>query len=165
MIVDEPSRGGIPAPWFSALPGIDRVQAFSQGLILLPPLARLQGMRAAHVGPGSGTWTVPASAWTRGLVGIPDICAFVETTLTGVTMTAASAGHEVVPRTLVINYFRPHRSHRNTISIVSKGNPTGYPAPDAAELPGACQTADLLYVLPAATAYGGPEQWWPREAS
>jgi uncharacterized protein (TIGR00369 family) len=119
MIVDEPSRGGIPAPWFSALPGIDRVQAFSQGLILLPPLARLQGMRAAHVGPGSGTWTVPASAWTRGLVGIPDICAFVETTLTGVTMTAASAGHEVVPRTLVINYFRPHRSH--TGNLLARG--------------------------------------------
>jgi class 3 adenylate cyclase len=42
-------------------------------------------------------------------VGIGDICAFVETALTGVTVTAAAPGHEVVPRTLVINYFRPYR--------------------------------------------------------
>jgi class 3 adenylate cyclase len=85
------------------------MQALSQGRVLLPPLARLQGMRAAHVGPGSGTWTIPVSPWTRGLVGLLDICAFVETALTGVTITAAPPGHDVVPRTLVINYFRPAR--------------------------------------------------------
>ncbi len=119
MIADEAARGSIPPPWFCALPGIERMQVFSQGLMLLPPLARLQGMRAAHVGPGSGTWTTPASAWTRGLVGMLDICAFVETALTGVSITAAPPGHEVVPRTLVINYFRPHRSH--TGNLLARG--------------------------------------------
>src|SRR6266545_1258544 len=112
MIADEAARGSIPPPWFCALPGIERMQVFSQGLMLLPPLARLQGMRAAHVGPGSG-------AWTRGLVGMLDICAFVETALTGVSITAAPPGHEVVPRTLVINYFRPHRSH--TGNLLARG--------------------------------------------
>ncbi len=108
MITDEPVRGSIPPPWFCALSGIERMQAISQGLILSFPLARLQGMRAAHVEPGSGTWTVPASPWTRGLVGVGDICAFAETALTGVTITAAAPGHDVIPRTLVINYFRPY---------------------------------------------------------
>ncbi len=119
MITDEPVRGHIPPPWFCALPGTERMQAVSQGLILSFPLARLQGMRAAHVGPGSGTWTIPASAWTRGLVGIGDFCAFVETALTGVTVTAALPGHEVVPRSLVINYFRPYRIHAG--NLIARG--------------------------------------------
>lgn len=115
MIDDEPVRGRVPAPWFSALSGIDRMQALSQGLVPLPPLARLQGMRPAHVGPGSGTWTIPVSPWTRGLVDMLDICAFVETALTGVAITATPAGHDAVPRTLVINYFRPARPHAGNL--------------------------------------------------
>lgn len=95
------------------------MQLISQRLILSFPLARLQGMRAAHVEPGSETWTIPASAWTRGLVGIGDICVFAETALTGVTVTAAAPGHEVVPRTLVINYFRPYRVHGG--NLIARG--------------------------------------------
>ncbi len=109
MIDGEPVRGSIPPPWFSALSGIDRVRAFSQGLLLAPPLARLQGIRAAHVGPGSGTWTMPASAWLQSWTGFLEISAFIETALTGVTLTAAPPGVAVVPRTLAINYFRPNR--------------------------------------------------------
>ena len=115
MIDDEPVRGRIPPPWFSALSGIERMQALSQGLVSLPPLFRLQGMRPAHVGPGSGTWTMPVSQWTRGLVAMLDICVFVETALTGVTITATPAGHDAVPRTLVINYFRPARTHAGNL--------------------------------------------------
>jgi len=109
VIDGEPARGNIPPPWFSALPGIDRVRAFSQGLLLAPPLAHLLGIRAAHVGPGSGTWTMPASPGLQSWTGFLEISAFVETALTGVTLTAAPPGVAVVPRTLVINYFRPIR--------------------------------------------------------
>jgi hypothetical protein len=83
VIDGEPVRGTIPPPWFWALPGIDRVRAFSQGLLPAPPLARLHGIRAAHVGPGSGTWTMPASAWLQGFTGPLDITAFIETALAG----------------------------------------------------------------------------------
>jgi uncharacterized protein (TIGR00369 family) len=109
VIEGEPVRGTIPPSWFWALPGIERVRAFSQGLLLTPPLARLQGMRAAHVGPGSGTWTMPASTWLQGPTPAVEISAFVETALTGVTLTAAPPGIAVVPRTLAVNYFRPCR--------------------------------------------------------
>jgi acyl-coenzyme A thioesterase PaaI-like protein len=109
VIEGEPVRGSIPPSWFWALPGIERVRAFSQGLLLTPPLARLQGMRAAHVGPGSGTWTMLASTWLQGPTRVVEISAFVETALTGVTLTAAPPGIAVIPRTLAVNYFRPCR--------------------------------------------------------
>jgi class 3 adenylate cyclase len=109
VIEGEPVRGSIPPSWFWALPGVDRVRLFSQGLLLSPPLARLQGIRAAHVGPGSGTWTMPASRSLQGPTGMLEISAFIETALTGVTLTAAPPGIAVLPRTLAINYFRPNR--------------------------------------------------------
>ena len=45
MILDEPVRGRTPPPWLRALSGIERVRAFSQGVLPWPPLARLLGMR------------------------------------------------------------------------------------------------------------------------
>jgi hypothetical protein len=44
-----------------------------------------------------------------------DICAFVETALTGVAITATPAGHDAVPRTLAINDFRPARPHAGNL--------------------------------------------------
>src|SRR5262245_55349769 len=52
---------------------------------------------------------MPASSWLQGPTGFLEISAFIETALTGVTMTAASPGIAVVPRTLSVNYFRPNR--------------------------------------------------------
>lgn len=72
MIIDEPVRGSVPPPWFWALPGIERMQAFTAGLLPVPPLSRMQGIRPAHVGPGSGTWTMPASASMQGFTGVLD---------------------------------------------------------------------------------------------
>lgn len=45
VIDGQPVRGSIPSPWFSALPEIDRARAFSQGLLLAPPLAAFRGYR------------------------------------------------------------------------------------------------------------------------
>jgi hypothetical protein len=54
VIVDEAVRGHVPPPWFWALPGIDRIRAFEQSQLSSPPIVRLLGIRAGHVGPGSG---------------------------------------------------------------------------------------------------------------
>jgi acyl-coenzyme A thioesterase PaaI-like protein len=93
VIDDEPVRGSTPPSWFWALPGIDRIRAFSQGLLLTPPLARLQGMRVAHVEPGSGTWRMPASAWLQGPTGVLEITAFIETALTAAEPGSGRAPH------------------------------------------------------------------------
>src|SRR5262245_1436437 len=87
----------------------------------MTPLARLQGLRAAHVGPGSGTWTMPASAALQlpGAISVIEISAFIETALTGVTMTAMPPGVTAEPRTLAINYFRPNRPQSG--SLLARG--------------------------------------------
>lgn len=107
MILEEPVRGGIPPPWFWALPGIERMRALAQGLLPLPPIARLLGLRPAHVGPGSGTWIMPASGWLQGALGALEVTPLVEAALTGVAMTTLPAGSDLEPVTLALNYFRP----------------------------------------------------------
>ena len=109
MITDEPVRGSIPPPWFWALSGLERMEAFSNGLIPAPPLARLTGMRPAHVGPGSGTWTMPASGWVSGFNGILELSVFAGSALHGIAMTAAPPGATVQPLTVDIHHFRPTR--------------------------------------------------------
>jgi class 3 adenylate cyclase/acyl-coenzyme A thioesterase PaaI-like protein len=61
----EPVRGHIPPPWYFALPGIERIEALAHGRVPLPPLCRLLGIRPGHVGPGLGSWTMPASPFLQ----------------------------------------------------------------------------------------------------
>ena len=46
------------------MPGIERIRAFDLSQLPAPPIARLLGIRAGHVGPGSGTWIMPATGWS-----------------------------------------------------------------------------------------------------
>ena len=109
MITDEPVRGSIPPPWFSSLSGIERVRTFNQGALLMPPLCRLLGIRSAHVGVGSGTWVMPASAATLFPAGQLEIVPFMEASLHGCALTAMAPGVSIRPLTLSANYFRPVR--------------------------------------------------------
>lgn len=109
MINNEPVRGSVPPPWFWALPGIERLRLFTDGLLPHPPLWRFLGIRPAHVGPGSGTWTMPASACFQGILGNIEVSTLAETALTGVVMTTLPSCVRPVPLTLEINYFRPTR--------------------------------------------------------
>ena len=109
MIADEPVRGSLPPPWFLALPGIDRIRALSLSRLPLPPLSRLLGIRPAHVGPGSGTWTMPASAWLERVTGTLETSMLAEAALTGAAITTLPPGMDADPLILEINYFRPAR--------------------------------------------------------
>jgi class 3 adenylate cyclase len=109
MIFDEPVRGRIPPPWFWALPGIERIRAIYQGLLPLPPIAHLLGVRAAHVGPGSGTWTMPAGGMFETEAGTLDTAPLQETALLEVAMTTLPHGMDANPVTLAVSYFRPMR--------------------------------------------------------
>jgi uncharacterized protein (TIGR00369 family) len=109
MVFDEPVRGRIPPPWFWALPGIERIRAIYQGLLPLPPVAHLLGVRAAHVGPGSGTWTMPAGGMFETEAGTLDTAPLQETALSEVAMTTLPQGMDANPVTLAVSYFRPMR--------------------------------------------------------
>jgi uncharacterized protein (TIGR00369 family) len=59
----EPVRGGYPDPALSALPGVDRLQAMLDGRAPSNPLEHLVGTKLVEVGPGTATFTMPASPW------------------------------------------------------------------------------------------------------
>ena len=110
MIVDEPVRGRIPPPWFWALPGIDRIQALSDGRVARPPLFRLLSLKPGHVSPGSCTWTMPASEWLAVAPGVTDIYALAETALMSAAMTTIQPGVDAQAVTLSCNHLRPPRA-------------------------------------------------------
>lgn len=108
-IVDEPVRGSTPPAWWWSLPGLERIQVLARGLIPRPPLSRLLGSRAGHVGPAFCTWTMPATGWLTGSSGEMELSSFVEAALTSTAMTAVGPAQTVEPLTLATNHFRPVR--------------------------------------------------------
>jgi len=97
VIVDEPVRGSVPPPWFWALPGIERVRAFSSSHLPVPPLLHLVGIRPAHVGPGSGIRMMPATGWLQDPMERLEVAMLAEAAATGVAMTMLPPGIDVEP--------------------------------------------------------------------
>jgi uncharacterized protein (TIGR00369 family) len=59
----EPPRGGLVDPRLFALPGLDQLRASIRMQGPIPPIARLTGIRFLDVGPGTSTFTMPATGW------------------------------------------------------------------------------------------------------
>ena len=59
----EPVRGGYLDPRIFGLSGLEQLRSFFRGLAPPPPLAHLTGMLITEVGPGTATFTMPASKW------------------------------------------------------------------------------------------------------
>ena len=115
MITNEPVRGSIPPPWFWALSGVERMQALSQGHVPAPPLTRLTGVRPAHVGPGSGTWIMPASPQIQG-AGTLEITPLVGAALEGIAMSVHPPGTTVDLLTIDVQHLRRTRPHAGNLS-------------------------------------------------
>jgi class 3 adenylate cyclase len=107
VIPDEPVRGRTPPPWFRALSGIERVRAFSRGLLPWPPMARLLGMRTTHVAAGTVTVAMPASDACIAGNGQLEIAPLMIAALEGASGTALPGGMEVVPLRFAFDPFRP----------------------------------------------------------
>ncbi len=107
MIPDEPVRGRTPPPWFRALSGLERMRAFSRGLVLTPPIARLLGCRTSHVAAGTATIVMPASDACVSPNGQLEIVPLSIAALEWVSLTALPEGVDVVPTRFTFNGFRP----------------------------------------------------------
>jgi uncharacterized protein (TIGR00369 family) len=107
MIPHETVRGRTPPPWFRALSGLERMRAFSRGLLPWPPLSRLLGMRATHVVPGGVTITMPAGEMSLAPNGQLEIVPVMVSALEGACITGVPAGVDIVPLKFDINPFRP----------------------------------------------------------
>ncbi|HVF19982.1 MAG TPA: adenylate/guanylate cyclase domain-containing protein [Mycobacteriales bacterium] len=105
---DEPVRGVILPAWLFSLPGIERVQMVSRGLVARPPSMRLFGVRIGHVGAGTATVTMPASA---NFVSPPamDVHTLFHDALWTAATTTVPAGFDVAPVTMSVQYFRNPR--------------------------------------------------------
>jgi class 3 adenylate cyclase len=117
VIIEEPVRGQVPPAWFWALPGIERIRALSLGQLPSPPLTRLLGIRPAHVGPGSGTWIMPATGWLGMASGELEISLLAEAAVTGAAATTLAPGLDAQPITLAFNYFRPSRAQPGNLLV------------------------------------------------
>jgi uncharacterized protein (TIGR00369 family) len=109
-ILDEPVRGQIPPPWFHALSGVERMRAWSTGLVPLPPSMRLTGSRCTHVGPGSAVCVMPASEMLVTASGQIEFWPLLADALGIALQTAVGPGQVARPLTMSSNHFRPARA-------------------------------------------------------
>jgi len=108
-ILDEPVRGQIAPPWFHALSGVERMRAWSTGLLPLPPSTRLTGSRCAHIGPGSAVCVMPATEMLVAPNGQIEIWPLLADGLNAALQTAVGPGQVARPLTMSASHFRPAR--------------------------------------------------------
>jgi uncharacterized protein (TIGR00369 family) len=60
---EEPVRGGTVDPALLNLTGIGQIRAWDEGLVPIPPMARLTGIRLSAVDEGTASFTMPAHPW------------------------------------------------------------------------------------------------------
>jgi uncharacterized protein (TIGR00369 family) len=109
-LLDEPVRGQIAPPWFHALSGVERMRAWSTGLVPMPPSMRLTGSRCTHIGPGSAVCVMPASEMLVAANGQLEIWPLLADALGSALQTAVGPGQVARPLTMSVNHFRPARA-------------------------------------------------------
>ncbi len=95
----EPLRGVIPDARFAGLPGVERVRAWSRGIVPLPPLCHLLGLRVTQVEPAAVAVELPASPWLVNAVGILvslELLASAAGELAGLTVVGAGSRARLV---------------------------------------------------------------------
>jgi uncharacterized protein (TIGR00369 family) len=66
VIIEEPVRGRfayLEHPWLFSLPPTEQMRPFIERRVPLPPIHHLTGLAPVDAGPGTSTWTMPASPW------------------------------------------------------------------------------------------------------
>lgn len=104
----EPVRGAAADPAVLALPGIEQARALRDGLVALPPNARLTGRRLVEVTEGSVIFTMPASEWLMGPKGTlhPGVLALLgDSAMTGAVITALPPGVLLVTAELSMTFL------------------------------------------------------------
>jgi uncharacterized protein (TIGR00369 family) len=108
-VLAEPLRGQIAPPWFAALSGLERMRAWASRILPAPPVARLLGVRVAHVGPGMAVCVMPAGETMLAPNGQIEIWPLLSSALCSALETAVGPGQLAKPLTLFANHFRPAR--------------------------------------------------------
>ncbi len=116
-ITEEPVRGEYPPIEMLGMTGLERVTARSRGLVYMPPVHHLTGLRPVDEGSGVSVFELPAHAWLRTSVGLfpAGVCALVaDAPLGAAILTQIGAGAFGVTSELSMSFLRPASvdSHR-----------------------------------------------------
>lgn len=114
-ITDEPIRGQVPPAWFGSLSGIDRLEAFNRKWLPYPPATHLTGLKPAHVGPGSGTWIMPASPWLGNVGQELEMSQLAAAAMYGAALSTLPPGMDVRLAQVHFDHFRPGRAESGNL--------------------------------------------------
>lgn len=118
----EPARGGYAAASAIGLSGIERLRRAVQGLMAVPPIGRLTGMRPIEAGIGTCTFSMPASPWLQGPQGTfsGGVGALATDAALGASvMTALGAYTGAATSQICLNFLRPAGSRSER--LVARG--------------------------------------------
>ncbi|HXJ63699.1 MAG TPA: PaaI family thioesterase [Actinomycetota bacterium] len=109
-IWQEPVRGGYSDPSVLGFTGLERMRLTLAGRTPAPPMHHLTGLRPVDAGPGSSTFSMPASPWWQTPAGLfsAGTMAFVADAPLGTAIaTSLPPGRLLVTSDLSMNYLRP----------------------------------------------------------
>ena len=119
----EHPRGGYPDPRiFLGYPGIEQIRAFFRGLAPKPPIHHLTGLVPTEVGPGTATFTMPATGWllsTPGWVQLGTLAMLADGPLPLAVQTSLPPATPYATSELSLSFLRPVNDQSGT--LVARG--------------------------------------------
>jgi uncharacterized protein (TIGR00369 family) len=117
-IWQEPPRGGYPDPRILGLSGIEQMRAYLRGRAPKPPIHHLTGMKATEAGPGTATFTMPATAWLLsppGYVQLGALAILADGPLGSAVQSTLPPLTAYTTAELSMNYLRPVTAESGTL--------------------------------------------------
>ena len=113
MVIEEPVRGRyayLEHPWLFSLPPDEQMRPFIERRVPLPPIHHLTGLTPVDGGPGTSTWTIPASPWWQSAAGVfpgGALAVVADAALGGAIYNTLPKGMALATSELSMNFLRP----------------------------------------------------------
>ncbi len=113
VVIEEPVRGRyayLEQPWLFALPPAEQIRPFMERRVSPPPIHHLTGLVPVDAGPGTSTWTMPASPWWQSAAGIfpgGALAVVADAALGGAIYNTLPKGMVLATSELSMNFLRP----------------------------------------------------------
>jgi uncharacterized protein (TIGR00369 family) len=115
----EPVRGGFPDPALLGLTGLEQIRTFFRGQAPAPPIRHLTGMMPTEAGPGSATFTMPATGWLvqpPGYLPLGVLAIVADGALGCAIQTALPPATPYTTSDLSLSFLRPARADGHTLA-------------------------------------------------
>jgi uncharacterized protein (TIGR00369 family) len=120
----EPARGFYVDPGlFASLSGLDFLRSYFDGRMLPPPVSFLYGQIIADVGPGTATFTMPASRWLlspQGVISGATLALLADGPLGCAVQTALAPATPYTTSEISMTFLRPVQADDRLITATGK---------------------------------------------